>query len=154
MKSKRLNRKESKKLVWLTWWLIVLSGVIVYFFSDPLRWQAIVAGPVALCAMIKFWVKSDRIQARLYSVVPTVFLPTAFLSGVAALIFALVGERIMNSWTIALGIVCVLCLMAVYPESRYADYDWDSSSKRENPSHYMRRIILNIKFNTILHMLF
>ena len=138
MKSKRLNRKESKKLVWLTWWLIVLSGVIVYFFSDPLRSPALLAWPVALCAMINFWV----------------FLPTAFLSGVAALIFALVGERIMNSWTIALGIVCVLCLMAVYPESRYADYDWDSSSKRENPSHYMRRIILNIKFNTILHMLF
>ena len=136
MKSKRLNRKESKKLVWITWWLIVLSGVIVYFFSDPLRLPALLAGAVALCAMINFWVKSDGIQARLYSVVPTVFLPTVFLSAIAALISALVGERILNSWTLGFATVCALCIMAVYPESKYADYDWSSNSKQENPLHH------------------
>ena len=121
MKSKRLTLKESRKLVWLTWFEFMVVGVIVYFFTDPLRLPVLLVGPVALHALINFWIKSDGVPVRLYSVVPTIFKPMVFLVGIAALISALVGYRIMNSWALGLATVCALCIMAVYPESKYAD---------------------------------
>ena len=123
MKSKRLTLKESRKLVWLTWFAFIVAGVIVYSFTDPFKFTALLAVPVALPALIYFYVKSEGVPVRLYSVVPTVFMPMAFLAGIAALVSALVGYRIMNSWTWGFATVCVLCTVAAYPESKYADYN-------------------------------
>jgi len=96
--------------------------MIVYKFSDPIRIPALLAVPIVLWAIINFRVKSDGIQARLYSVVPAVFLPTAFLAGILALVLALTEGRITNSWTIALATVCATCIMVTSSESKYADY--------------------------------
>jgi len=123
MKRKRLTLEESRRLVWLTWFGFMVAGAIVYFFTDPFKIPALLAVPVALSALIYFYVKSEWVPVRLYSVVPTVFMPMAFLSGIAALVSALVGYRIMNSWTLGFATMCVLCAVAAYPESKYADYD-------------------------------
>lgn len=123
MRTKRLNEKESRKLIWITWFEFLVVGVIVYFFTNPISIALFLAGPVALHALIIFWVKSEGIPVRLHSVVPTVFMSTAFVAGIAALIMALIDERIMNSCTIALASVCAMCIMAAYPESSYADYE-------------------------------
>ena len=123
MKSKRLNLKEAKNLVWLTWFEFMLIGVIVYFFTNPMHVAIFVAVPIALHALINFWVKSEGVPVRLFSVVPTVFLPTAFITGIGALMLALVYDTIWNSGSIALAVVCIMCIMVVYPESKYADYD-------------------------------
>ena len=122
MKRKSLTEKESKKLVWFTWFAILCGGGIVYFFTNPLRIQAYIATLVILCPLINFWVKSGEIPVRLRSVAPTVFLPTAIVAGCAAGIWALAGDRIMNSISLALATVCGACILAIYPESRYADY--------------------------------
>ena len=135
MKVRRLTLKESRRLVWLTWFEFVVVGIIVYFFTDPLTIPIMLASPLVVYALINFWVKSHGIPVKIYSVVPTVFLPTAFLTGIAVLVSSLVHGNIMNSCTLAFATVCALCIMAVYPESRYADYDWGSNSKQKNPSH-------------------
>ena len=137
MKSKRLNLKEAKNLVWLTWFEFVLIGVIVYFFTNPMHVAIFVAAPIALHALINFWVKSEGVPVRLFSVVPTVFLPTAFITGIGALMLALVYDTIWNSGSIALAVVCIMCIMVVYPESKYADYDWNIHILEwKNPSRY------------------
>lgn len=123
MKSKRLSVKESRKLIWLTWLEFLVVGVVVYFFTNPISIFLLLAGPIALHALIKFWVKSEGISVTLHSVVPTVFMPTAFLTGCTALVMGIVNEQILNSWTLALAVICVLCIMVIYPESSYADYD-------------------------------
>ena len=126
MKARRLTLKELRRLVWLTWFELVIVGVVVYFFSDPFIIPVVLASPIAVHAMVNFWVKSHGIPVKIYSVVPTVFLPTAFLTGVGALISAIVHDKVINSCTLAFATVCVLCIMLVYPESKYADYEWIS----------------------------
>jgi len=123
MKSKRLTIEESRKLVWLTWFEFLIAGVVVYFFTDPVRIPVLLAGPILLHALINFWVKSEGIPVKIHSVVPTVFMPTAFLMACSALVYALIAGKIMNSVTLALATICVVCIMASYPESGYADYD-------------------------------
>ena len=123
MRSKRLTVDESRKLVWITWSEFVIVGVIVYFLTNPTSPALLLAGPVALHALINFWVKSEGVPVTLYSPVPTVFMPTAFLTGLAALVMGIVNEQILNSWTLALAVMCVLCIMVIYPESGYADYE-------------------------------
>jgi len=123
MRSKRLTVEESRKLIWLTWFEFVIAGVIVYLFTNPTSVALLLVGPVALHALINFWVKSEGVPVTLHSVVPTVFMPTAFLTGCAALVMGIVNEQILNSWTLALAVMCVLCIMVTYPESGYADYE-------------------------------
>ena len=122
-KSKRLSRKESKKLVWVTWFEFLVVGVIVYIFTNPMHIALLLAGPVALHALINFWVKSEGIPVTLHSSIPTVFMPTAFLAACGSLVYALVADKIINPLSIALATLCVLCIMVIYPESSYADYE-------------------------------
>ena len=123
MKSKRLTVEESKRLVWTTWFEFLIAGIIVYFFTNPSSIILLLACPVALHAIVNFWKKSEWIPVTLESPVPTVFMPTAFLTGLAALVMGIVNEQIFNSWTLALVVMCVLCIMVTYPESGYADYE-------------------------------
>lgn len=123
MRSKRLTVKESKNLVWTTFLEFWIVGVIAYFFTNPSSIVLLLACPVALHAIVNFWEKSEWIPVTLESPVPTVFMPTAFLTGLAALVMGIVNEQIFNSWTLALVVMCVLCIMVTYPESGYADYE-------------------------------
>ena len=123
MKSKRLTIDQSKRLVWTTWFEFLAVGIVVYFFTNPTSVFLLLVGPIALYALINFWVKSEGVPTRLYSVVPTVFMPTAFLTGCAALVLGATSGQIFNSWTLALATICALCIMVTYPESGYADYD-------------------------------
>ena len=118
-----LSVEKSKKLIWLTWFELVIVGIIVYFCTNPTSAMLLLAGPVALHALINFWIKSEGVPVRVKSVVPSVFLPTAFLTMFGALFIALLSENVFNSWTLALASVCALCVMAIYPESKYANYD-------------------------------
>ena len=137
MRSKRLTEKESRRLIWFTWFEFLLVGVIVYFFTNHINMVLFLAGPIALHGLINFWVKSEGVQVALHSVVPTVFMPTAFLAACGSLVYALTTERILNSQSIALATLCVLCVMAIYPESKYADYDWNIHILEwKNPSRY------------------
>ena len=123
MKSKRLTEEKSRRLVWTSWFELLVAGVVVYIFTNPLNlFGLLFVGPIVLHALINIWVKSEYIPVTLDSVVPTVFLPTAFLAGIAALVSALVGYSIMNSCTWGFATVCILCIVAAYPESKYADY--------------------------------
>ncbi len=119
---KVLTEKESRRLDWFTWFAILCGGGIVYFFTNPLRIQAYIATLVILFPLINFWVKSKKIPVTLCSVVKTVFLPTAIVTGCAAGIWAVMGDRIMNSISLGLATVCGACIIAIYPESNYADY--------------------------------
>ena len=125
MRSKRLTVKKSRRLVWTSWFELLVAGVVVYIFTNPLNFFGLLfVGPIVLHALINIWVKSEYIPVTLDSVVPTVFLPTAFLAGIGALVAALVSSNgFLNPWTFALATVCVTCIMVVYPESRYADYE-------------------------------
>ena len=124
MRSKRLTLEESRKLVWLTWCEFLVVGIIVYFFTNPMKIALVfLPGPIALHALINFWVRSVGVPVTFYSIVPTVFMPTAFLTGCAALVMWIVKGQIFNSWTLAPAVVCALCVMVIYPESRYSDYD-------------------------------
>ena len=123
MKSKRLTLEESRKLVWITWFEFLIVGAIVYFFTNPLSMFIFLASPFALHGLINFWVNSEGIPVTLHSVVPTVFMPTAFLTALGALVMGIVSDQILNSWTLALATICALCIMVIYPESGYADYD-------------------------------
>ena len=123
MKTKALTVEESKKLIWTTWFEFWVVGIIVYAFSNPVTLFIVLFGPIAFHALINFWVKSEGVPVRAKSVVPSVFLPTAFLTMFGALFIALLSENVFNSWTLALTSVCALCVMAIYPESRYANYD-------------------------------
>lgn len=123
MRSKRLNEKESKRLIWLTWFEFLIVGIIVYFLTNPTSPALLLAGPVALHGLINFWVKSEGVPVTLHSVVPTVFMPTAFLAACGALVYALIADKIFNSLSIALATLCILCVMVIYPESRYANYE-------------------------------
>ena len=118
-----LSVEKSKKLIRLTWFELVIVGIIVYFFTNPLSVALLVAVPIVLHALINFWGKSKGVPVRVKSVVPSVFLPTAFLTVFGALFIALLSEDVFNSWTLALATVCALCVMLIYPESRYANYD-------------------------------
>jgi len=120
---KMLTLLEARKLVWLTWFELVIAGVIVYIFTNPVSMFVLLAAPFLLHALVNFWVKSDQIPVKFYSVVPTLFLPTAFLSALAALVAALVSDNgILNSLSLGLATVCLACVIVVYPESKYADY--------------------------------
>ena len=125
MRSKRLTVKKSRRLVWTSWFELLIAGVVVYIFTNPLNlFGLLFVGPIVLHALINIWVKSEYIPVTLDSVVPTLFLPTAFLAGIGALVAALLSSNgLLNPWTFALATVCVTCIMAVYPESRYADYE-------------------------------
>jgi len=123
MKSKRLTVDESRRLVWTTWFEFLAVGIIVYFFTNPTSLFLLLVGPIALHALINFWVRSEGVPVTLHSPIPTVFMPTAFLAGLGALVMALVGDVFLNSWTLALAVLCVLCIMVIYPESGYTDYE-------------------------------
>lgn len=123
MRSRILNEKETRNLVWFTWFAILVVGMMVYFLTNPIRYALVfLSGPILICTLINFWVKSVGVTEKNYSVIPLVFGPTAFLTGFGALLMAFYGDGMFNSWTLALAVVCVSCLIAVYPESRYADY--------------------------------
>lgn len=122
-KSKRLTVKESKNLVWTTWFGIIIYGIVVYLFTNPIRVPVILAGLPLLFVLVNFWVNAKYIPCSLYSTVPAVFLPTAFLTGFGALVYALMsGEEMYNSVTLGLEAVCLTSIMMVYPESQHADY--------------------------------
>ena len=119
-----LSVEKSKKLIWLTWFELVIVGIIVYFCTNPTSAMLLLAGPVALHALINFWIKSEGVPVKLKSGVPSVFLPTAFVTGFGALFIALLSECVYNSSTLALATVCALCVMAIYPEARYVHHNW------------------------------
>ena len=149
-KSKRLTVKESKRLVWTTFLEFWIVGVIVYFATNPSSIVLLLACcPVALYAIVNFWRKSEWVPTRLHSPVPTVFMPTAFLTGFAALVMGIVNEQIFNSCTLALAVMCVLCTMVTYPESGYADVLW-VIFWNEKSSHYHVAIFKKIfyKYNS------
>ena len=113
---KSLSEKETKKLVWLTWFEFLLVGVIVYLFSNPMTEAILLFGPIAVHAIINFCVKSKEIPVDKENI-PSVFGPTACLTGFGAIAIAYVDG--FNSLVIALASVCVLCLMVICPEHRY-----------------------------------
>lgn len=119
MKIKNLTINESKKLVWFTWFEFLLVGVIVYLFTNPMTEAILLFGPIAGHAIINFCVKSKEIPVD-KETIPSVFRPTAFLTGFGAIAIAYVDG--FNSWVIALAAVCALCLMIICPEHRYV-YD-------------------------------
>ena len=125
---KKLSLRASRRLVWTSWFELLVVGVVVYFFTNPLSIFLLLAGPFLLHALINVWVKSRYIPVRIYSVVPSVFLPTAFLAALGALVSALVSdEGMLSSLSLSLATVCVACFMLIYPESRYAG-DWKSGN--------------------------
>ena len=128
---KKLSLRDSKKLVWITWCEFMIVAMIVYLFTNPVRTPLFLACPIVLYALINFWVKSDKIPVRLYSVVPAVFLPTAFLT-VCGAIIGIISDQKFNSLTLALITLCVLCTMVIHPESSYVDKDWSYSLIRKS----------------------
>lgn len=123
MKRRILSLKEARSLVWRTWFGIIAAGAIVYKFTNPESRLILLAVPVILLSLLNFWVNSRYIPKTNYRVVPTVFLPTSFLSGISALAMTRISGDMLNSWSLGLVTICVACLMAVYPEEKYTYYD-------------------------------
>ena len=122
---KNLSLKKSKELIWLTWVAFLIVGGIVVLCTNPINWFGLIlAGGIALCAIINFWEKSEYIPIERYSVVPALFMPSAFFSCVSALVIALLSnEGIMDSWAIGCAAMFICCIAVIYPESGYTDYD-------------------------------
>ena len=112
MKSRMLNLKESRRLVWTTLLELLVVGAIVSYFN--LMIVVFIAGPIALQAMVRFWVSSVGIPKRLYSgVVYRPFVKTVLISGVGAFATFLGGFLPI---AIGLSTVCALSIMCVYPK--------------------------------------
>jgi hypothetical protein len=120
MKHRILSLKEARSLVWRTWFGIIAAGAIVYACTNPESNYMLLAGLVILVSLLNFWVKSRYIQKRNYRVVPTVFLPTVFFAAISALAMIKISGDMLNSWSLGLATICVACLIAVYPENKYA----------------------------------
>ncbi len=120
---KKLTLNESKRLIWLTWFLIVSMGVVVYFSTNPIRWWGIMlAGVVLLGALINFLVKSRRIPAIKDETLPTVFSPTAFLAILATFVSSFVSkEGTINSLSLAFGVVAIANFICLLPEMHYSE---------------------------------
>lgn len=126
-----LNVKETRKLIWLTWFEFIVVGLFVYFFTNPIIVFLVLAGPIALHALVNFWIRSRYVSVKWSSGIPAVFMPTAFLTGIATLVSVIDTQKFTNSSTMAFATVCVLCIMVLYPESKYADYDWNIFTTNE-----------------------
>lgn len=111
----------ARKLIWFTWLGVVLSGVIVYFATNPVLWYLLVlAGLILLCALGNFWGNFRRIPVDGDIVMPTLFGPTAFFAAVATFASAVLsGVGMCSPLALSFATVCVACILAVYPESRY-----------------------------------
>jgi len=120
---KKLSLSESKKLIWLTWFLVIFVGFVVYFSVNPTRlWGLIVAGAVALGLLINFWVKSRRIPSSLDETLPDLFSPTAFLMMLGTFVSSFASkEGTINPLSLALGTVTVICFICVLIEMRYSE---------------------------------
>ena len=108
MRTKRLSEKESKMLVMLTWLEFMVVGIIVFFFTKPISIGVLLAAPIALHAIINFWVKG------LPELEFPVFNLTAFITGACALMLAMISGGTVNSFIIACITICALCIMVEY----------------------------------------
>lgn len=118
---KRMTVSKAKKLIWFTWFGIVLSGLIVYFATNPVVWYLLVlAGLFLSCTLINFWAKFRKIPVDGDITMPTLFGPSAFFAAVATFASALLsGVGMYNPLAFSFATVCVACILAIYPESRY-----------------------------------
>lgn len=118
-----LSEKKARDLIWLTWLEFVVVGLFVWLFTNPIIIFLVFAVPIALYALVNFWIQSRYVPVKWSSGIPAVFMPTAFLAGIGALVSMIDTQKFTNSSTMAFATVCVLCIMVLYPESKYADYD-------------------------------
>ena len=121
---KKFTVKKSRRLVLFTWLETIIAGAIVVLCTNPIIWYGIVVSVlIALHAIINFWKKSEYIPVKWDSIVPAVFLPTAFSTFIIALIIAANHDTVLNSWTLGVGTVCIVNILLVYPESWYSGWD-------------------------------
>lgn len=119
----KLSMNESKKLIWLTWFLIVLVGFVVYYSVNPLRWWGLAfAGAMTLVLLTNFLIKSRRIPSRPDEPLPAVFSPTAFITILATFLSSFASkEGIINPFSAAFGTVAIISFICVLIEMRYSE---------------------------------
>lgn len=126
-----LSVKKTRKLIWFTWLEFIVVGLFVYFFTNPIVVLLVLAGPIAIHALVNFWIQVRHVPVKWSLGVPAVFMPTAFFTGIGTLATVIDTHKFTNSSTLAFATVCLLCVMVLYPESKYADYDWNIFTTNE-----------------------
>ena len=122
MMKRRLKLEEIRKLVLTTWLEIAFSGFIVLMTMERFSWVTLcIACLVMLHAISNYSRYADRIESRITPVVPNVFLPSAFIAVLIALVVGFFCDEVFSN-PYSLG--CYTCALGyfacAFPESYYA----------------------------------
>ncbi len=119
---KKLTKKEIWKLLIVTWGELTFVGFIVFMSASPISWYALgFAFLVFMHAILNYSKQSERIESRIRSIVPAVFLPSAFFALFTALLYALFNS-VSAFCPVCLGLyACTVGYgICAYFESHYA----------------------------------
>ena len=87
---KKLTNKEIWKLLIVTWFELAFTGFVVYMASSPVSWYALgFAALIFMHGVLNYSKQSEKIDSRIRSIVPAVFLPSAFFALFGALLYVL-----------------------------------------------------------------
>lgn len=117
---KKLSLKKSRRLVWFTWLgVLVMEGVAIFAINSA-QWFVLVLALLAIFwVVIRFFRKSKAIPKMRYSVVPSLFLPSAFFSSIITLLLICKTSGEMNLLAIEVGAMSIIFWILSIPESRY-----------------------------------
>ena len=118
----KLSVEESRKLVWLTWFGVFIPWGISTLAIDANKWVVLTLAlmlPIMSWIIISFFKKSKNIPKMTYSVVPSLFKPSAFFSLIIALVLICKASGKISSSAIEMGILSILYWILAIPESRY-----------------------------------
>lgn len=121
----KLSLKESRKLVWITWFgILVTWGATIFAIITNMWIVHILAFLIVLWMIIRFFNKSKNIPKMEYPVVPCLFNPSAFFSLIIALVLVYQSSGEITPLAIEVGILSILYWILSIPESRY----WNPSN--------------------------
>ena len=117
---RKLSLKESRRLVWFTWFVVlVMAGIAVFAINSAKWFVLILALLIILWIVIRFFRESKAIPKMRYSVVPNLFLPSAFFSSIITLLLICKTSGEVNSLAVEIGAISIIFWILSIPESRY-----------------------------------